>query len=72
MIDYYAQQEYQNYWRAHTVCNEVDGSYSYHGIKMLAEAEKLCQEGLWSGIGEIHVQYEHSTTGFIFTGIGSF
>ena len=48
----------------HTVCNDNNGNYSYHGIRPYSEAEKLCELGFWSGFGENPLNLSRSTPGY--------
>ena len=66
-IDYQVNGDDPTALRAHTICIEKPGNYSYHGIKTLAK--DLCEHGLWSGIGENYL-YGQETAGFILTGTG--
>ena len=46
-------------------------NYTYHGVKRLAEAESLCEDTLWSGVGDLVMvkKFEVLETNSIFTGL---
>ena len=52
-------------------CVSGESHSSYHGVKLLSEAERLCGNKLWSGIWDLDTlaNLENSEVSTIFTGL---